>query len=130
MHAWFNPYRAYAASAKNPVAPNHISKTHPEFVREFNGWQWMDPGEPAAHDWTVRIFMDVAKRYDVDGLHIDDYFYPYPEYLGKDGDFPDADSYARYQKAGGKLGAPIGVATTSATPFSASTKGSRRKNGG
>ena len=47
--------------------------------------------------------MDVAKRYDVDGLHIDDYFYPYPEYLGKGGDFPDADSYARYQKSGGKL---------------------------
>jgi uncharacterized lipoprotein YddW (UPF0748 family) len=103
LHAWFNPYRAKAATSKTNLAENHISKTHPELVREFNGWQWMDPGEPAARDWTVRVFMDVAKRYDVDGLHIDDYFYPYPEYLGKGGDFPDDASYAKYQKSGGKL---------------------------
>jgi uncharacterized lipoprotein YddW (UPF0748 family) len=102
LHAWFNPYRAKAATTKYPLAANHLSKTHPEFIREFNGWQWMDPGEPAARDWTVKIFMDVAKRYDVDGLHIDDYFYPYPEYLGSK-DFPDDESYARYQNSGGKL---------------------------
>src|SRR3954463_1852555 len=85
LHAWFNPYRAKAAGAKNALAENHISKTHPDLVRKFNGWQWMDPGEPEARDWTVRVFMDVAKRYDVDALHIDDYFYPYPDYLGTGG---------------------------------------------
>jgi len=103
LHAWLNPYRVRAAAATYPLARNHISNTHPELVREFNGWQWLDPGEPAARDWTVRVFMDVAQRYDVDALHIDDYFYPYPEYLGKGGDFPDDESYARYQKTGGKL---------------------------
>ena len=103
LHAWFNPYRVRAATAKYPLAPNHISNTHPELVRSFNGWQWMDPGEPAARDWTVRVFMDVARRYDVDALHIDDYFYPYPDYLGKGGDFPDDESFAKYQKSGGKL---------------------------
>jgi uncharacterized lipoprotein YddW (UPF0748 family) len=102
LHAWFNPYRAKAGGTKYALAPNHITKTHPELVREFNGWQWMDPGEPAARDWTVKVFMDVARRYDVDGLHIDDYFYPYPEYLNGQ-QFPDAESYARYQKTGGKL---------------------------
>jgi uncharacterized lipoprotein YddW (UPF0748 family) len=102
LHAWFNPYRAKAGSAKYALAPNHIANVHPELVREFNGWQWMDPGEPAARDWTVPVFMDVAKRYDVDALHIDDYFYPYPDYLnGKD--FPDDDSYHRYEQVGGSL---------------------------
>src|SRR5438270_494832 len=62
----------------------------------------MDPGEPAARDWTVRVFMDVAKRYDVDGLHIDDYFYPYPDYL-KGAPFPDDKSWKKYQQSGGKL---------------------------
>ena len=92
-----------AASAKYALAPNSIASKHPELVREFNGWKWLDPGEPAARDWTVSVFMDVAKRYDVDALHIDDYFYPYPEYLGKGGDFPDDASYAKYQSTGGKL---------------------------
>jgi uncharacterized lipoprotein YddW (UPF0748 family) len=65
----------------------------------------MDPGEPAVRAQTVRVMLDVVKRYDVDGIHIDDYFYPYPE-VGPDSvpiPFPDSTSYARYVRGGGAL---------------------------
>ena len=73
-------------------------------MREFNGWEWMDPAEKGAQDQTYRVFMDVAKRYDVDALHIDDYFYPYP--VAADGAelaFPDDPSWQAYVLAGGTL---------------------------
>jgi uncharacterized lipoprotein YddW (UPF0748 family) len=108
LHAWFNPYRARATAAKGPNAPGHVSNTDPEVVKSFNGYQWLDPAEPAAQDLTYNVFMDVVKRYDIDGVHMDDYFYPYPDYLTdketkKVSDFPDDPSWARYQKSGGKL---------------------------
>lgn len=102
LHAWFNPYRARHGEAKYETASNHISKTNPQIVRNFNGWQWLDPAEPGAQGATYNVFMDVVARYDVDGIHIDDYFYPYPEYL-KNADFPDEAPYARYLKSGGML---------------------------
>jgi uncharacterized lipoprotein YddW (UPF0748 family) len=106
LHAWFNPYRARQGGAKYETAANHVSKSNPRIVREFNGWQWLDPAEPGAQDQTFSVFMDVVSRYDVDGIHIDDYFYPYPDYLTKDGvtsDFPDDEPWRRYQQSGGKL---------------------------
>jgi uncharacterized lipoprotein YddW (UPF0748 family) len=105
LHAWFNPYRAKHPSAKGPHARTHISITHPELVRSYGKYEWMDPGEPAVIRQTLRVMLDVVKRYDVDGIHIDDYFYPYPE-LGPDSvamPFPDSSSYAAYVKRGGKL---------------------------
>jgi uncharacterized lipoprotein YddW (UPF0748 family) len=102
LHAWFNPYRAGHPGDKSAVAKNHISKTHPEAVKTTGEFLWLDPGERAAQDQTFKVFMDVCKRYDVDGLHIDDYFYPYPEYL-KGGQFPDEESWRQYQASGGKL---------------------------
>ena len=105
LHAWFNPYRARHASATSPSARTHISVTHPELVRRYGKYLWMDPGEPKVIQQTVRVMLDVVKRYDVDGIHIDDYFYPYPE-IGKDSvevPFPDATSYAAYRKRGGTL---------------------------
>jgi uncharacterized lipoprotein YddW (UPF0748 family) len=106
LHAWFNPYRAKHASAKGPHARSHISVTHPELVRTYGRYEWMDPGEPKVIQQTLRVMLDVVKRYDVDGIHIDDYFYPYPE-IGKDSlpvPFPDSSSYAAYAKKGGQLG--------------------------
>lgn len=107
LHAWFNPYRAKHSGAKFEMAATHISKTNPAVVREFNNWQWLDPAEPAAQDQSFNVFMDVVKRYDVDGIHIDDYFYPYPDYLkradGTIADFPDDGPWVAYQQAGGKL---------------------------
>ena len=103
LHAWFNPYRARHASAKAPNARTHISATNPELVRSYGKYLWMDPGEPAVIKRTLDVMLDVVKRYDVDGVHIDDYFYPYPE-LGRDSlpmPFPDSASYAAYVKRAG-----------------------------
>ena len=105
LHAWFNPYRARHPSAKGAHARTHISVAHPELVRTYGRYEWMDPGEPAVIRQTLRVMLDVVKRYDVDGIHIDDYFYPYPE-IGKDSiatPFPDSSSYAAYVKMGGRL---------------------------
>src|SRR5438128_2395687 len=99
LHAWFNPFRARHPAAKSD-SPQHISKTHPELVKQYGKYQWLDPGEPAAREHTLKVFRDVVHRYDIDGVHIDDYFYPYPE---KGVDFPDEASWQRYQKSGGKL---------------------------
>ena len=78
LHAWMNPFRARHTISKSPVAPNHISRTHPEWVRKYGDQLWLDPGEPAARDYVLRVVMDVVRRYDVDGVTFDDYFYPYP----------------------------------------------------
>jgi uncharacterized lipoprotein YddW (UPF0748 family) len=106
LHAWFNPYRARHPSATGPAAPTHLGVTRPELVKSYGAHQWMDPGEPAVMERTLQVMLDVVRRYDVDGIHIDDYFYPYPE-RGPDGaplPFPDSASFARYRRAGGALG--------------------------
>jgi uncharacterized lipoprotein YddW (UPF0748 family) len=106
LHAWFNPYRARHPSAQGPLAATHIANTHPELVKEYGSYLWMDPGEDAIRERSIAVVLDVVNRYDVDGVHIDDYFYPYRE-RGPDGlelDFPDSASYAAYRAAGGTLG--------------------------
>jgi uncharacterized lipoprotein YddW (UPF0748 family) len=104
LHAWFNPYRA-AYTRDTALAKNHISRTDPNLVWPYDRFVWMDPGIAEVRRRSVRAVVDVARRYDVDGVHIDDYFYPYPENdrSGKKMDFPDSATYARYVKAGGKL---------------------------
>lgn len=120
LHAWFNPYRARHATAKSPVSASHISKTIPSVVKSYGRFLWMDPGEEAASKQTLAVILDVVKRYDIDGVHIDDYFYPYPIEAGGgpegalDGfagikpelDFPDQPAWQRYLLAGGKLTKP------------------------
>lgn len=105
LHAWFNPYRAGFVNGKSPTAASHLRRTNPALVKKYGPYLWMDPGEKAVRARTVRVVVDVVKRYDVDGIHLDDYFYPYPENdrRGRVLPFPDATSYARYRKAGGKL---------------------------
>lgn len=95
LHAWFNPYRA-AYSRDSLAARTHVSRTNPELVWPYDRFVWMDPGSAV---------VDVVKRYDVDGVHIDDYFYPYPatNAQGRKIDFPDSVTYARYRRDGGKL---------------------------
>lgn len=104
LHGWFNPYRAsYMRDSTN--ARTHISQTNPSLVRPYGRFLWMDPGDPEVRRRSVRAIVDVAKRYDIDGVHIDDYFYPYPENDagGKKLDFPDSATYARYVAGGGSL---------------------------
>ncbi len=103
LHAWFNPYRAKHPSARSPHARTHIAVARPELVRTYGRYEWMDPGEPAVLQQTLRVMLDVVKRYDVDGIHIDDYFYPYPEVTADSQPipFPDTLSYRAYQRRGG-----------------------------
>ena len=83
---------------KSPPAPNHITRTHPELVRHYGDQVWLDPGEPEAQARTLAVVLDVVKRYDVDGIVFDDYFYPYPlkNRDGRELDFPDDASWKKY----------------------------------
>ncbi len=92
LHAWFNPFRA-ATKSTAPNAPNHVTRTHPEWIRRYAGLSYIDPGEPAARRYVLEVMLDVVKRYDIDGLHIDDYFYPYP---AGGATFPDDASWQRH----------------------------------
>jgi uncharacterized lipoprotein YddW (UPF0748 family) len=106
LHAWFNPYRAHHAISQSPLAPNHVSKTRPELVRQYGRYLWLDPGEKAVQDYSIQVIMDVVRRYDIDGVHLDDYFYPYQE-RGPGGGalpFPDGSSWQKYVRSGGALG--------------------------
>jgi uncharacterized lipoprotein YddW (UPF0748 family) len=104
LHAWFNPYRARHSSAKSPLVAPHIGVRQPAVVKRYGDMLWMDPGEPAAAAQTLAVVADVLRRYDVDAVHIDDYFYPYPVAVnGADLPFPDDEAWARYQLGGGTL---------------------------
>ena len=106
LHAWFNPYRSRHSTAKSPVAATHVSRTHPEWVRQYGDQLWMDPGEPQAAEHTLAVVRDLLSRYAVDGVHIDDYFYPYPIHdpaTQKEVDFPDEPSWQKYLAKGGSL---------------------------
>lgn len=95
LHAWFNPFRAWHSVAKSAPSAKHVTIRHPEFVRTYGKQKWLDPGDPRAQDYAMRAIMDVVYRYDIDGVHIDDYFYPYPI---KGTPFPDASTYKMYGK--------------------------------
>ena len=99
LHAWFNPFRALASTSL-PASPTHVTKRHPSWVRKFEGNTWLDPGLPQVRSYSLKVIADVVARYDIDGVHIDDYFYPYPKNPKKRPmpQFPDASAYARYGK--------------------------------
>lgn len=77
LHAWFNPYRA-TMSAKAVTDASHISKTKPEWFYTYAGQKLFDPGIPEVREYIMQVILDVVKGYDIDGVHFDDYFYPYP----------------------------------------------------
>lgn len=106
LHAWLNPFRARYSQAISPVSPRHVSSTRPDLVIPYGKFLWLDPGMAESRDLTLKVVADVVRRYDIDGLHIDDYFYPYPEKsaLGVPLPFPDDRSWAAYQRSGGRLG--------------------------
>jgi len=102
VHAWLNPYRAVASAGK-PTAANHISRRYPQYAYRVGSVIFMDPGAPAVRKHILKVVQDLVQRYDLDGVHYDDYFYPYPNRSGKLPRFPDDRTYAAYRKAGGKL---------------------------
>lgn len=80
FHAWINPYRAASNSANIPnFAANHVTKTHPEWLLSQGILRVLDPGIPAVRDHITSVVVDMLQRYDVDGIHFDDYFYPAPQ---------------------------------------------------
>jgi len=105
LHAWFNPFRAGHSTRKSPATASHVSKARPLLVRTYGKEMWLDPGDKAVHDYTLGVILDVTRRYDVDGVVLDDYFYPYPvrDTEGKGLPFPDWPTWKTYHEAGGKL---------------------------
>lgn len=97
FHAWLNPYRANFNIKTASIAPNHITKTHPEWFLTYGNKKYFNPGNKEAQQFVVDVVRDIVSRYDVDAIHMDDYFYPY-RIPGKE--FPDA---ATYTKSGTKL---------------------------
>ncbi|MBF2015150.1 MAG: family 10 glycosylhydrolase [Rivularia sp. T60_A2020_040] len=100
FHAWFNPYRASTSHVRVKNVAPHLAVTNPEVVYRWGTQLWMDPGAKVVQDRAYNVIMDVVQRYDIDGIHLDDYFYPYP-ISGES--FPDSKTYAADQNAGGKL---------------------------
>ena len=77
LHAWINPYRARHKST-TLIATNHITALHPERCFTYDGQQILNPGLPENRNYICEVARDIVTRYDVDGIHMDDYFYPYP----------------------------------------------------
>ena len=91
-HAWINPFRAKTKGTK-ALAASHPYFKHPERFFHYDGLMLFDPGQPENWDYICEVSMDIVRRYDVDGLHIDDYFYPYPVSGVK---IPDDATYQKY----------------------------------
>jgi uncharacterized lipoprotein YddW (UPF0748 family) len=93
FHAWFNPYRISLQGDVTKLAPNHPARLHPDWVVAYGGQLYYNPGIPAVRQFVEKVILDTTRRYDIDGVHFDDYFYPYPV-AGQA--FPDQATYARY----------------------------------
>lgn len=93
LHAWFNPYRLSMGTDINTLVPEHPARQHPDWVVKYGGKLYYNPGIPAARKLVEDAIMDAVLRYDIDGVHFDDYFYPYPV-AGQV--FDDAATYAQY----------------------------------
>lgn len=92
LHAWLNPYRV-TSNSRQTLPPSHIYHRHPERFIKYDGKLYFDPALPENREFIGTVVDDIVARYDVDGIHMDDYFYPYPV-AGQD--FADDASYARY----------------------------------
>jgi uncharacterized lipoprotein YddW (UPF0748 family) len=105
LHAWLNPYRVRVAKPESEASANHASVTHADIVRKYGELLISDPGENASEEAFIAVLKDVVTRYDVDGVHIDDYFYPYAEKDEADNiiPFPDDATYKKAVAAGETL---------------------------
>ncbi|MFD9222775.1 glycoside hydrolase family 10 protein [Streptomyces sp. NPDC060064] len=93
LHAWFNPYRVANHTDPSRLVANHPARVHPDWVLPYGGKLYYNPGIPEVRSFVQRAMMDAVHRYDIDAVHFDDYFYPYPV-AGQV--FDDDASYARY----------------------------------
>ncbi len=98
IHAWINPYRA-KTKGTTALASNHICVKNPQSYFEYSGQYILNPGIPSNRDYICKVAADIVERYDIDGFHIDDYFYPYPV-AGEN--IPDASQFAQFNTGGFK----------------------------
>ncbi len=92
LHAWLNPYRATNDLIDTNTSVNHIKRKHPGWFFDYGKQSYFNPGLPEVRDYITQVIMDVVRNYDVDGIHFDDYFYPYPEKKS----LPDSLTFAQY----------------------------------
>lgn len=102
LHAWINPYRAHHIEGGPITEHSIVNKLAEHVVKLDNGMYWMDPSQPVVVNHSLAVIADIVSRYDLDGLHYDDYFYPYPSY-NAGAPFPDEDNYQQYLADGGDL---------------------------
>ncbi|MDR1538608.1 MAG: family 10 glycosylhydrolase [Clostridiales bacterium] len=93
FHAWFNPFRVSTTSAVLDWDEKSVMIEHPSWVVWYDNMRWLNPGLPEVRDYAVASVMEVVRGYDIDAVHFDDYFYPYPS----GGKFPDKQTYNKYQ---------------------------------
>jgi uncharacterized lipoprotein YddW (UPF0748 family) len=96
FHAWFNPFRVSLQNDMQKLAPNHPARLHPDWVVSYGGKLYYNPGLPEVRAFVVQSILEVVKNYDIDAVHLDDYFYPY-RIAGQD--FPDQATYQKYGAA-------------------------------
>lgn len=100
FHAWFNPFRVVSHVNLSNVCADHISKKRPDWCFDYGVTRYFNPGIPMVREHITQVVMEVVEKYDIDGVHFDDYFYPYPE-TGME--VPDWDTYLTYKNGEGNL---------------------------
>ncbi len=93
LHAWFNPYRVAVHDDPSRLVSCHPARQHPEWIVPYGGRLYYNPGLPEVRRFVQDAMLDAVERYDIDAVHFDDYFYPYPV-AGEP--FDDDDAFARY----------------------------------
>src|SRR5690606_18115398 len=102
LHVWLNPYRTHHSNGGAVTSQSMVHRASDHVVRLKNGMYWFDPADQRTQDHAAAVVNDIVKRYDIDGVHFDDYFYPYASYNGG-ADFPDNKTWNAYRNAGGTL---------------------------
>ena len=99
LHAWVNPFRITKGGAAEfqALTADHPAKLHPDWVVEYEGDYYFNPGLPEVREYIVRGAEELARKYDIDGIHLDDYFYP-------GSGFADGAAYAKYGKGFSNIG--------------------------
>lgn len=100
FHAWFNPYRVGMTTDVTQLVATHPARQHPEWTFAYGGRLYYNPGIPAVRTFVEDAMMDAVSRYDIDGVHWDDYFYPYPD----GSTIPDQATFAQYGSGFASIG--------------------------
>lgn len=95
IHVWLNPYRAVRDTAKNTTVANHITNLHPEWFLTYGNTMYFNPGLPETRNFVAQVVSDIVRRYEIDAIHMDDYFYPYR--IAKK-EFPDDKAFAEFPR--------------------------------